>query len=88
MDNPTTLQIVWFTLIALLWSGYFFLEGFDFGVGMLIGVLGKSDMDRRLMINAIGPTWDGNEVWLVVAGGATFAAFPVWYATVFSTFYL
>ncbi|MDA8373322.1 MAG: cytochrome d ubiquinol oxidase subunit II [Actinomycetota bacterium] len=88
MGNPTALQIVWFTLIAILWSGYFFLEGFDFGVGMLLGVLGKSDMDRRLMINAIGPTWDGNEVWLLVAGGATFAAFPVWYATVFSAFYL
>lgn len=88
MEGPTLLQNFWFALIAILWSGYFFLEGFDFGVGMLLGVLGRDNTQRRLMINAIGPTWDGNEVWLLVAGGATFAAFPVWYATVFSSFYL
>lgn len=88
MDSPNALQILWFMLIAVLWSGYFFLEGFDFGVGMLLPLLGRNNTQRRLMINAIGPTWDGNEVWLLVAGGATFAAFPAWYATVFSGFYL
>lgn len=88
MDSPNALQILWFTLIAVLWSGYFFLEGFDFGVGMLLTFIGKTNTQRRMMINAIGPTWDGNEVWLLVAGGATFAAFPAWYATVFSSFYL
>ncbi|WP_183092775.1 cytochrome d ubiquinol oxidase subunit II [Nocardioides stalactiti] len=82
------LTTVWFTLIAVLWIGYFCLEGFDFGVGMLLPVLGRSDVDRRVMINTIGPVWDGNEVWLLVAGGATFAAFPEWYATLFSGFYL
>ena len=82
------LTTVWFTLIAVLWIGYFCLEGFDFGVGMLLPVLGKDDTDRRVMINTIGPVWDGNEVWLLVAGGATFAAFPEWYATLFSGFYL
>jgi cytochrome d ubiquinol oxidase subunit II len=82
------LEIVWFVLIAVLWSGYFLLEGFDFGVGILLPVLGKDDTDRRLLINAIGPVWDGNEVWLLTAGGATFAAFPNWYATLFSGFYL
>jgi cytochrome d ubiquinol oxidase subunit II len=79
---------VWFVLIAVLWIGYFFLEGFDFGVGVLLPVIGKSDEERRVMINTIGPVWDGNEVWLLVAGGATFAAFPEWYATLFSGFYL
>jgi cytochrome d ubiquinol oxidase subunit II len=79
---------VWFLLIAVLWVGYFFLEGFDFGVGVLLPVLGKSEPERRVMINTIGPVWDGNEVWLLVAGGATFAAFPEWYATLFSGFYL
>jgi cytochrome d ubiquinol oxidase subunit II len=82
------LTTVWFALIAVLWIGYFFLEGFDFGVGMLLPVLGRSDDERRVMINTIGPVWDGNEVWLLVAGGATFAAFPEWYATLFSGFYL
>ena len=72
----------------MLWIGYFVLEGFDFGVGMLLPVLGRDDTDRRVMINTIGPVWDGNEVWLLVAGGATFAAFPDWYATLFSGFYL
>lgn len=82
------LQILWFILIAVLWIGFFFLEGFDFGVGMLLPFLGKKDVERRAIINAIGPTWDGNEVWLLTAGGATFAAFPHWYATMFSGFYL
>ena len=79
---------VWFLLIAVLWTGYLVLEGFDFGVGMLLPVLGKRDNDRRVMINTIGPVWDGNEVWLLTAGGATFAAFPHWYATMFSGLYL
>lgn len=79
---------VWFLLIAVLWVGYFVLEGFDFGVGMLLPVLGRSERERRVLINTIGPVWDGNEVWLLVAGGATFAAFPEWYATLFSGFYL
>ena len=82
------LTTVWFILIAVLWIGYFVLEGFDFGVGILLPVLGKSEKERRVMINTIGPVWDGNEVWLLVAGGATFAAFPEWYATLFSGFYL
>jgi cytochrome bd ubiquinol oxidase subunit II len=82
------LQILWFILIAVLWIGFFFLEGFDFGVGMLLPFLGKKDEERRAIINTIGPTWDGNEVWLLTAGGATFAAFPEWYATMFSGFYL
>ncbi|MCA2219304.1 cytochrome d ubiquinol oxidase subunit II [Jidongwangia harbinensis] len=82
------LTTVWFALIAVLWAGYFLLEGFDFGVGILLPVLARDDRERRLMINTIGPVWDGNEVWLLVAGGATFAAFPEWYATLFSGFYL
>jgi cytochrome d ubiquinol oxidase subunit II len=82
------LTTVWFCLIALLWTGYLVLEGFDFGVGILLGVLARDDTERRVMINTIGPVWDGNEVWLIVAGGATFAAFPEWYATLFSGFYL
>ncbi|MBS42735.1 MAG: cytochrome d ubiquinol oxidase subunit II [Nocardioides sp.] len=82
------LTTVWFALIAVLWIGYFTLEGFDFGVGMLLPVLAKDDTERRVMINTIGPVWDGNEVWVLVAGGATFAAFPEWYATLFSGFYL
>lgn len=82
------LTTVWFGLITVLWIGYFCLEGFDFGVGMLLPVLAKDDTERRVMINTIGPVWDGNEVWLLVAGGATFAAFPEWYATLFSGFYL
>ena len=86
--DPTALQIVWYLLIAVLWTGFFFLEGFDFGVGMLIKVLGRNDRERRVIINTIGPTWDGNEVWLLTAGGATFAAFPGWYATLFSGLYL
>ncbi|HEY0216954.1 MAG TPA: cytochrome d ubiquinol oxidase subunit II [Cellulomonas sp.] len=82
------LTLVWFVLIAILWTGYLVLEGFDFGVGMLLPFLGRKDRDRRVMINTIGPVWDGNEVWLITAGGATFAAFPEWYATLFSGFYL
>ena len=82
-----TLQILWFILIAILWIGFFFLEGFDFGVGMLLPFLGKKDEERRAIINAIGPVWDGNEVWLVTGGGALFAAFPAVYAGVFSGFY-
>ena len=83
-----TLQTLWFILIAVLWIGFFFLEGFDFGVGMLLPFLGKKDEERRAIINSIGSVWDGNEVWLLTAGGATFAAFPHWYATMFSGFYL
>ncbi|ACV09303.1 cytochrome d ubiquinol oxidase subunit II [Jonesia denitrificans] len=82
------LSILWFILIAVLWTGYLVLEGFDFGVGMLLPVLGKSERERRAVINTIGPVWDGNEVWLLTAGGATFAAFPEWYASMFSGFYL
>lgn len=82
------LQILWFILIAVLWIGFHFLEGFDFGVGMLLPILGKTDIERRTIINTIGSVWDGNEVWLLTAGGATFAAFPHWYATMFSGFYL
>lgn len=82
------LNILWFVLIAVLYSGFFILEGFDFGVGILLPFLGKNDTDRRVIINSVGPTWDANEVWLVLAGGATFAAFPHWYATLFSGFYL
>jgi len=82
------LTTVWFCLIALLWMGYFVLEGFDFGVGMLVPILARDQRERRVLINTIGPVWDGNEVWLLTAGGATFAAFPDWYATLFSGFYL
>jgi cytochrome d ubiquinol oxidase subunit II len=82
------LNTVWFILIAILYIGYFVLEGFDFGVGILLPFLGKDDLRRRVIINTIGPHWDGNEVWLLTAGGATFAAFPGWYATLFSGFYL
>ncbi|GAA2469703.1 cytochrome d ubiquinol oxidase subunit II [Actinocorallia cavernae] len=82
------LHDVWFVLIAVLWIGYFFLEGFDFGVGILTKLLARDRTERRVLINTIGPVWDGNEVWLITAGGATFAAFPEWYATLFSGFYL
>jgi cytochrome d ubiquinol oxidase subunit II len=82
------MQTLWFVLIAVLWSGYFLLEGFDFGVGMLLPFLPGNEDQRQAMFRSIGPVWDGNEVWLVVAGGATFAAFPAWYATMFSGFYL
>ncbi|MFF0270597.1 cytochrome d ubiquinol oxidase subunit II [Kribbella sp. NPDC004536] len=82
------LTTVWFIAIAMLWTGYFVLEGFDFGVGMLHRVLGRNETERRAAIETIGPVWDGNEVWLIMAGAATFAAFPEWYATLFSGFYL
>ena len=78
----------WFILIAVLWTGYLVLEGFDFGVGMLMPIVGKTSKGKRVLINTIGPVWDGNEVWLLTAGGATFAAVPEWYATLFSGFYL
>ncbi len=82
------LNTIWFLLIAILFIGYFILEGFDLGVGILLPFLAKEDVERRMVINAIGPHWDGNEVWLITAGGAMFAAFPQWYATLFSGFYL
>jgi cytochrome d ubiquinol oxidase subunit II len=82
------LTTVWFWLIAFLWAGYFLLEGFDFGVGMLLRRIGRDPVDRSVVLAAIGPVWDGNEVWMIVAAGATFAAFPAWYASMFSGFYL
>lgn len=88
------LAVIWFLLIAVLWTGYLVLEGFDFGVGMLLPILGRgtdaedTEKRRRVLVNTIGPVWDGNEVWILTAGGATFAAFPHWYATLFSGFYL
>ncbi len=82
------LNIFWFILITILFTGFFFLEGFDYGVGMLLPFLGKKDAERQAIIRTIGPFWDGNEVWLLTAGGAMFAAFPNWYATLFSGFYL
>jgi cytochrome d ubiquinol oxidase subunit II len=82
------LATFWFILIAVLFTGYFVLEGFDFGVGILLSLLSRDETDRRVMINTIGPVWDGNEVWLITAGGAMFAAFPLWYASLFSGFYL
>jgi cytochrome d ubiquinol oxidase subunit II len=83
-----TLAEFWFVLIAFLFAGYFLLEGFDFGVGMLLPVLGRDDTGRRVLINTIGPFWDANETWVIVAGASIFAAFPYWYATLFSGFYL
>lgn len=82
------LNVLWFILIGVLYIGFFVLEGFDFGIGILLPFLGKKDIERRMILNTIGPHWDGNEVWLLTAGGATFAAFPQWYATLFSGFYL
>ncbi|MEI2776645.1 MAG: cytochrome d ubiquinol oxidase subunit II [Tetrasphaera sp.] len=88
------LAVIWFLLIAVLWTGYLVLEGFDFGVGMLLPILGKgvdaedTEKRKRVLLNTIGPVWDGNEVWILTAGGSTFAAFPHWYATLFSGFYL
>jgi cytochrome d ubiquinol oxidase subunit II len=82
------LQILWFVIVAFFWSGYFLLEGFDFGVGMLLPFLPRGERERGAMFQSIGPVWDGNETWLVVAGGATFAAFPAWYASMFSGFYI
>ena len=82
------LNTIWFILITVLFSGFFLLEGFDYGVGILLPFLSKKDEDRRMIINTIGPFWDGNEVWMLTAGGAMFAAFPHWYATMFSGFYI
>jgi cytochrome d ubiquinol oxidase subunit II len=82
------LQIFWYIVIVVFWTGFLVLEGFDFGVGVLHMVVGKTDVERRVAINAIGPFWDGNEVWLIVAAAAIFAAFPSWYATMFSALYL
>jgi len=84
----TNLQFIWFILIGVLFSGFFFLDGFDFGVGMLIKSFAKTDAERDVVIRTIGPHWDGNEVWLITAGGAMFASFPMWYATLFSGYYL
>jgi cytochrome d ubiquinol oxidase subunit II len=82
------LNTLWFVLVAVLFVGFFVLEGFDYGVGILLPFLGKTDHERRMIVNTIGPVWDGNEVWIITAGGAIFAAFPHWYATLFSGFYL
>lgn len=82
------IQLLWFILIGVLWTGYLALEGFGFGTGMLLKILPRGEKERRAMLNAIGPHWDGNEVWVLTAGGATFAAFPEWYATMFSGMYL
>lgn len=82
------LPTIWFIVIAVLWTGYLFLEGFDLGVGMLMKLFARNDTERRVLLNTIGPVWDGNEVWLLTAGGATFAAFPLWYASLFSALYL
>lgn len=82
------LNTLWFILVAVLFIGFFILEGFDYGVGILLPFLSKDDRDRRVIINTIGPVWDGNEVWIITGGGAIFAAFPHWYATMFSGFYL
>ena len=82
------LNTLWFALIAVLFIGFFILEGFDYGVGILLPFVGRTDHERRQVINTIGPVWDGNEVWILTAGGAIFAAFPHWYATLFSGFYL
>lgn len=82
------LQILWFILIGVLFSGFFFLDGFDFGVGMAVKTLAHNEAERDQIVKTIGPVWDGNEVWLVTAGGAMFASFPYWYATLFSGYYL
>ncbi|MEV7635997.1 cytochrome d ubiquinol oxidase subunit II [Pseudarthrobacter enclensis] len=82
------LPTIWFVAIAVLWTGYLFLEGFDLGVGMLMKIFARNNTERRVLLNTIGPVWDGNEVWLLTAGGATFAAFPLWYASLFSALYL
>jgi len=86
--TPTALQALWLILVAVLWIGYLVLEGFDYGVAMLLPFVGKNDKERRVLVNTIGPVWDGNQVWLLTAGGAMFAAFSGWYATLFSALYL
>ncbi len=83
-----TLPTIWFVLIAVLWTGYLFLEGFDLGVGMLMKLFARNNTERRVLLNTVGPVWDGNEVWLITAGGAMFAAFPLWYASLFSALYI
>ena len=82
------LSVLWFWIVAFLFVGYFVLDGFDFGVGMSLPFLGRDETDRRVLINTIGPVWDLNETWVIVAGASLFAAFPEWYATLFSGFYL
>src|SRR6201993_3948750 len=82
------LHTIWFVIVTIFWVGFFVLEGFDFGVGVLHTIVGRTDGERRVALNTIGPVWDGNEVWLITAGAGMFAAFPGWYATVFSTLYL
>ena len=82
------LHTIWFIIVVVFWIGFFVLEGFDFGVGALHRLIGKTELERRVAINTIGPWWDGNEVWLIVAGASMFAAFPGWYATMFSALYL
>ena len=82
------LHVVWFILIVVLFTGFFFLEGFDYGVGGLLPFLSRGDRDRSMILRTITPVWDGNEVWMITAGGALFASFPHVYATMFSTFYL
>ena len=82
------LELIWFILVGVLFTGFFILEGLDYGVGMWLPFLGKTDRERRQMINTIGPVWDGNQVWMLTAGGAMFASFPQVYATLFSGFYL
>ena len=82
------LQLLWFILIAVLFSGFFFLEGFDFGVGMAVQSLTHNENEKDQIVATIGPVWDGNEVWLITAGGALFASYPFWYATLFSGYYL
>src|SRR6516165_5523651 len=82
------LHTIWFIIVVVLWIGFFVLEGFDFGVGMLHRFVGKDETGQRVVVNTIGPWWDGNEVWLIVAGASMFAAFPTWYATMFSALYL
>jgi len=84
----SNLNVIWFVLIFILFAGFFVLEGFDYGLGILLPIIGKTDVERRQMINSIGPVWDGNEVWMITAGGAMFASFPHVYATLFSGFYL
>ena len=82
------LELIWFILVGVLFTGFFILEGLDYGVGMWLPFLGKTDRERRQLINTIGPVWDGNQVWMLTAGGAMFASFPQVYATLFSGFYL
>jgi cytochrome bd ubiquinol oxidase subunit II len=88
MSQLWNLPTLWFAVIGVLWMGYFFFEGFDFGVGILLPILGHEDIDRRFLLNSVWPAWDGNEVWLLVAGGATFVAFPAWYNAIFTGFAL